>query len=62
MKPSVHGTIQSSILISHVLPDQPGLHMQLKAFVPSTHVPLLKQGWFLHSSMFSSQFVPLKPG
>ena len=54
-------TRSSHIPVSHLLPENPGWHLQLYAFNSSTQVAWFLQGLDWHSSMFSSQCVPVKP-
>ena len=54
-------SLHSSISISHFSPVNPLMQLQENPLTKSTHVALLSHGANKQSSMFTSQFPPLKP-
>lgn len=54
-------TLSSYIPVSHLLPENPGWHLQLYEFNSSTQVAWFLHGLDWHSLMFTSQCGPVKP-
>ena len=50
------------MFVSHVLPEKPGLQLQLKLLTLSVQVPSFLHGLGLHSFTFVAHVLPEKPG